>query len=96
MRPRKIRNVKQSELLGEGGEDEVGGALGDELQVGLRAGHEPLAGEAAGADRDHPLDDVETFAERVGRGVEQGAHALLLVVVQHAPVDAGLAQRVAG
>ena len=44
--PRKIRNVKpgraaqraqQAELLAEGGEDEVGGALGDELQVGLRA-----------------------------------------------------------
>ena len=33
---------RQAELLGEGGEDEIGGALGDELQVRLRPAMKPL------------------------------------------------------
>jgi hypothetical protein len=73
------QRAHQAELLAEGGEDEVGGALGDELQVGLRALHEALAGDAAGADRDHALDDVEALAQRVGGRVQQGADAVLLV-----------------
>ena len=68
----------EAELLGERGEDEVGGALGDELQVRLRALHEALAGEAARADRDAALDDVKAPAERVLGRVEQRADALLL------------------
>ena len=72
----------QAELLGVGGEDEVGGALGNELQVRLRALHEALAADAAGADGDHALDDVEALAQRVLGRVEQRADALLLVVVQ--------------
>jgi hypothetical protein len=45
---------------------EVGGALGDEFQVGLGALHETLAGDATRANRDHALDDVKALAQRVG------------------------------
>ena len=76
----------QAELLGERGEDEVGGALGDELEVGLGALHEALAGRAARADRDLALDDVKALAERVGGRVEQRADAVLLVVAHHRPL----------
>src|SRR5690606_15898446 len=48
----------ETELLCEHGEDEVGGALGDELQVGLRAVHPALAPGAARTDGDLRLDDV--------------------------------------
>jgi hypothetical protein len=93
--PASSDHAGQAELLGEGGEDEVGGALGDELQVRLRALHEALAGEAARADGDHALHDVEALAQRVARRVEQGAHALLLVLAQHRPATPSAAERVA-
>jgi hypothetical protein len=80
--------AQQAELLGEGGKDEVGGALGNEFQVGLRALHEALAPDPARADGDHALDDVKTLAQRVSRRVQQGADALLLVVAQHRPAHA--------
>ena len=75
----------QAELLGEHREDEVGVALGDELEVRLGAVQPALAGQAAGAHRDGRLDDVIARAERVLGRVEQREDALALVVVQHAP-----------
>jgi hypothetical protein len=36
----------------------------------------PLPVHAARADGDHALQDVEALAQRVARGVEQGADAL--------------------
>ena len=53
----------------------------------------PLPVDAAGADGDHALDDVEALAERVVGRVEQRADAVLLVVAQQRPVDVGLADR---
>ena len=47
--------ASQPEFFGIGRKDEVGGALGNELQVGLRARHEALAREPARANRDHAL-----------------------------------------
>ena len=38
---------------------------GNELQVRLRALHEALAVDAAGADGDHALQRVEALAERI-------------------------------
>ncbi len=75
----------EPELLGVDGEDEVAGALGDELEVGLRALHPALAERTAGADRDHRLERVEALAERVGRRIDQRQDALALVVVQQRP-----------
>ena len=80
----------QAEFLGVHREDEVGVALGDEIEVRLRAVQPALAGDAAGADRDGRLDGVVAGAERVLRRVEQREHALALVVVQQRP------QRAAG
>ena len=62
--------------------------------MGLGALHEALALDAAGADGDHALDDVEPLAERVGGGVEQGAHAVLLVVAHHRPLHFRLADAI--
>ena len=56
--------------------------------MGLRAGHEALAKHAARTNGDHALNDVKALAERVSRGVKQGADALLLVVVQNGPANA--------
>ena len=75
----------QAELLGKGGKDEIGRALGNELQVRLRAGHESLAKGPARTNGNHALDDVKSLAQRVTRRIEQRADALLLVVVQHRP-----------
>jgi hypothetical protein len=80
--------AQQAKLFRERGKDEVGGALGYEFQVGLRALHEAFAKQPARADGDHALDDVKTLAQRVSRGVQQGADALLLVVMQHGPAHA--------
>ncbi len=83
--------AREAEFLGERGKDEVGGALRNEFEVRLRALHEALAFDAARADRDHALDDVEPLAERVGGRIEQRADAVLLVVAQQRPLDVGLA-----
>ena len=48
---------------------------------------QPLPSDAARADRDRRLDDVEALAERVGGRVDQRHHALALVVVHHRPGD---------
>ena len=64
------------------GEDEIGGALGQELQLRLAAVEIALAEHAAGADRDLRLDDVIAAAERIALRVEERQHALPLIVVQ--------------
>ena len=61
--------------------------------MGLGALHITGAPKAAGADTDHALDDVKTLAQRVARRVQQGADALLLVVVQDRPAHAVGAER---
>jgi hypothetical protein len=53
----------------------------------------PLPVTAARADGDHALDDVEALAQRILVRVEQGADAVLLVLLEHPPVDAGRADR---
>ena len=85
----------QAKFFGEGGKDEVRGALGNKFQVGLRTRHKAFAPDAARADGDHPLDDVKALAQRVAHGVEQGADAGALVVVQKVPTDAIHAQGIA-
>jgi hypothetical protein len=77
----------QSELLADHGEDEIGGALGQELQLRLAAVHPALAEYAARAERDLALDDVIAGAERIGLWIEEGQHALALVVVQEMPAE---------
>ena len=54
----------------------------------LRAGHEAFAKHATRANRNHALNDVKAFAQRVPRGVQQRADALLLVVMKHRPAHA--------
>src|SRR3990172_7053396 len=51
-------SAQETHLLGEHGEDEVGVLLRQEIQLSLRALHEALAGNAAGADRDFRLEDM--------------------------------------
>ena len=79
--------AEQAELLADHGEDEVGRALGQELELRLAAVHPALAEHAARADRDLRLDDVIAGAERVALRVEQRQHALALVVVHEVPGD---------
>ena len=47
--------------------------------------HKTLAPKPTRANRDHALDDVKPFAQRVTRGVKQGTNALLLVIMQKRP-----------
>ncbi|MGF6677554.1 hypothetical protein OKW44_005428 [Paraburkholderia sp. WSM4174] len=56
----------------------------------LRTLQPTLAERAARADRDHRLNRVEAFAERVRGRIEQRADAVLLVVVHQRPLHFGL------
>ena len=62
-------------------------ALGQEVELTLGAEQEPLAGDAARAERDLRLQDVVAGAERIALGIEEGEDALALVVPQKAPGD---------
>jgi hypothetical protein len=55
----------EAELLGQGGEDEVGLLFGQEVQLALRAQAKALAQKAAGAQGDLGLQDVVAVAGRV-------------------------------
>ena len=55
----------EPELLADDRVDEVGVRLGQVEQL-LHAGHQPAAEDAAGADGDQRLDDLEAVAERIG------------------------------
>ena len=79
------QRAEQSELLADDGEHEVGGALGQELELSLCTAQKAFAGDAARADGDGRLDDVVARAERIGLRIEEGEHALALVVVQQVP-----------
>ena len=52
----------QTKLFAVGGKHKVGGALRDEVQMGLCALHEPLPPKTTRPDSDHALDDVKTLA----------------------------------
>ena len=65
----------EAKLLGNVGEDEVGVRLGQVEEL-LHAFHVAAAGEAAGADGDERLVDVEAGALRIGIGIEEDQHAL--------------------
>ena len=65
-------------------------ALGQEVELVHHALHVALAPQFAGADGDARLQDVVARAQGVVTGVEEGEHALLLVVVhEHAPHEGG-------
>ena len=68
------QRAPQSQFFGGHGEDEVGVRLG-QIEELLLAFHQAQPGEAAGADRDHRLDDVEAFALRVFERIEESLHA---------------------
>ena len=59
--------------------------LGQEVELALRALHETLAGQAAGAERDFRLGDVIAGAERVLGGIEEDLDPAALVVMQPSP-----------
>src|SRR3981081_920831 len=71
--------ARHAPLLDEGGEDEVGLLLGQEVQRRLGALQETLAERAPGADGDLGLGDVVAGAQRIAVGIEEGEHALALV-----------------
>ena len=90
--------TEQPEFLADHGEYEIGGAFRQELQLSLRTLQVALSGDAARTDRDGGLDDVVARAERIVLRIEEGEHALLLVVVQQVPAapgccDAGAAEQ---
>ena len=60
--------------------------------MGLGPLHEALAPKAARTNRDHSLNDVKALAQWVARRIQQGADALLLVVVQDRPAHTLCAQ----
>jgi hypothetical protein len=79
----------QAEFLTDHCKDEVGRTLRQELQLSLAAVHPSLAEHAARAERDLALNDVIAGAERIVLRVEEGQHALALIVVQHVPAGEG-------
>ena len=68
--------AEQAELLTDGGEDEVGGGRGDLLR---RAQRDAGAGDAAAAEREQPLHELEALVGGVRPRVDPDAHALLHV-----------------
>ena len=77
--------AEQAEFFRVHRENEVGGALRQEVEMGLCAVQVALAEDAAGTHCDGRLDGMVTLAQRVLRGVEQHQDAMALVVVQHRP-----------
>src|SRR5580693_4831929 len=69
--------------------DEVGGALGQKLELRLTAVHVALAEQAARADGDLRLDDVIAGAQAVGLRMEKRQDALALIVVDEMPRTPG-------
>ena len=77
--------AEQAEFLADDGEDEIGRAFRQELELCLAAVHVALAEDSARANRDLRLDDVIAGAQRVGLRVQEGQDALALIVVDHVP-----------
>ena len=75
----------EAALLGEGREDEVGVPDGEEAEPALGPLLPALADDAAGADGDPRLADLVAGAAGREVGVEEGADAVLLVVLQDEP-----------
>ena len=66
--------AEEAEFFSDVGVDEIGGRFG-EVEELLHALHVAAAHEAAGADGDEGLVDVEACALRVEVGVQEGQHA---------------------
>src|SRR5581483_981180 len=77
----------ESVLLGEGGENEVGLRNGKEVQAGLGALFQALAGQSAGADGDERLDDLIAGAVVVGFRLHEAGEPLALVGLEHVPAE---------
>ena len=73
----------EAELLGQGGEDEVGALLRQEVELALGAQAEALAHQPAGAERDLGLDDVVAGAALVRLRVDESEQAGALVGLEH-------------
>src|SRR5690348_1270286 len=67
--------AQQAELLGEGGEHEVGGAFGHEAELPLQALQPAASEQPACADRDSRLQKVVARAQGILRGVEEDLEA---------------------
>ena len=76
------QRARETELLGDDGEHEIGLFFGQEIKLVLGAVQETLAPEAAGAERDFRLDDIIARAQRIAAGMQEGEDALFLVAVQ--------------
>ena len=68
------QRADQSKLFADVGEDEVGVRL-RQIEELLPSFHQAEAANAAGADRNQRLQDVEAGAARVGFGIDEGQHA---------------------
>ena len=79
------RVADQPEFLAEHGEDEIGVALRQEVEVRLRAVQPALADDAARAERDRRLRRVIAGAERIATRIEERQDPLALIVVQLRP-----------
>src|ERR1700730_6282420 len=76
---------QQAKFLADDREDEIGGTLRQEFQLGLTAHHVPFAEHPAGADRDLRLNDVVSRAQRIVFGIQERQDALALIVVDEVP-----------
>ena len=72
--------AEEAEFLCVHCKNEIGMALGDELQMRLRTLQPAFAGEAAAAHRDGWLNRVKALAERVSGGVQESADAIFLII----------------
>ena len=72
----------EAPLLGEHREREVGVLIGQELELVLRAPHEPLAEDPAVADGHARVVRVPARAAEIGLGVQERRDALALVVLE--------------
>ncbi len=75
--------AEEAELLGHGGEDEVGVLLGQEVELALGAQAEAFPQQAARTERDLALQDVIAGAGGVLVGMQEGEDAVALVALHH-------------
>ena len=80
-------DADEAPLLAEDGEDEVGVAGGEVLEVDLRPVQESFAGDAAGAGGDLGLHHLIAGAERIARRIEEDHDPLFLKRLQEMPAD---------
>ena len=76
------QSADQPPFLCHGGEDEIGMAFGQVIEMALRSLQIALAADTARSDRDLGLADMIAGAQRIAFRIEEDKHAVLLIFLE--------------